>query len=134
MHLLSKNTPVEITHDTGEADYEKVKEMYIDFNIKAKVSKFIDDISQVYKWADIVIGRAGAMTISELSALGLPSILIPYPQATDNHQFYNAKFLVDKNAAEIILDKDLEPEKLVSNHQKFFFRKGQAQKSINGCL
>lgn len=129
MHLLSKDTPVEITHDTGEADYEKVKEIYKDFNIKAKVSKFIDDISQVYKWADIVIGRAGAMTISELSALGLPSILIPYPQATDNHQFYNAKFLVDKNAAEMILDKDLEPEKLAQITKSFFLEKDKLKKA-----
>ena len=129
MHLLSKDTPVEITHDTGEADYEKVKEIYKDFNIKAKVSKFIDDISQVYKWADVVIGRAGAMTISELSALGLPSILIPYPQATDNHQFYNAKFLVDKNAAEMILDKDLEPEKLAQITKSFFLEKDKLKKA-----
>ena len=129
MHLLSKDTPVEITHDTGEADYEKVKEIYKDLNIKAKVSKFIDDISQVYKWADIVISRAGAMTISELSALGLPSILIPYPQATDNHQFYNAKFLVDKNAAEMILDKDLEPEKLAQITKSFFLEKDKLKKA-----
>jgi UDP-N-acetylglucosamine--N-acetylmuramyl-(pentapeptide) pyrophosphoryl-undecaprenol N-acetylglucosamine transferase len=118
-----------LTHDTGEADYEKVKEMYKDFNIKAKVSKFIDNMSQVYKWADIVISRAGAMTISELSALGLPSILIPYPQATDNHQFYNAKFLVDKNAAEMILDKDLEPEKLVQITKSFFLKKDKLKKA-----
>ena len=129
MHLLSKDTPVEITHDTGEADYEKVKEIYKDFNIKAKVSKFIDDISQVYKWADIVISRAGAMTISELSALGLPSILIPYPQATDNHQFYNAKFLVDKNAAEMILDKDLKPEKLAQITKSFFLETDKLKKA-----
>ena len=129
MYLLSKDTPVEITHDTGEVDYEKVKEMYKNFNIKAKVSKFIDNMSQVYKWADIVIGRAGAMTISELSALGLPSILIPYPQATDNHQFYNAKFLVDKNAAEMILDKDLEPEKLVQITKSFFLKKDKLKKA-----
>ena len=129
MHLLSKDTPVEITHDTGEADYEKVKEIYKDFNIKAKVSKFIDDISQVYKWADIVISRAGAMTISELSALGLPSILIPYPQATDNHQFYNAKFLVDKNAAEMILDKDLNPEKLAQITKSFFLETDKLKKA-----
>ena len=129
MHLLSKDTPVEITHDTGEEDYEKVKEIYKDFNIKAKVSKFIDDISQVYKWADIVIGRAGAMTISELSALGLPSILIPYPQATDNHQFYNAKFLVDKNAAEMILDMDLKPEKLAQITKSFFLETDKLKKA-----
>ena len=129
MHLLSKDTPVEITHDTGEVDYEKVKEIYKDFNIKAKVSNFIDDISQVYKWADIVISRAGAMTISELSALGLPSILIPYPQATDNHQFYNAKFLVDKNAAEMILDKDLKPEKLAQITKSFFLETDKLKKA-----
>ena len=129
MHLLSKDTPVEITHDTGEADYEKVKKIYKDLNIKAKVSKFINDISQVYKWADVVIGRAGAMTISELSALGLPSILIPYPQATDNHQFYNAKFLVDKNAAEMILDKDLNPEKLAQITKSFFLETDKLKKA-----
>ena len=129
IHLLRKDVPVEITHDTGETDYEKVKEIYKDLNIKAKVSKFIDDISHVYKWADIVIGRAGAMTISELSALGLPSILIPYPQATDNHQFYNAKFLVDKNAAEMILDKDLEPEKLAQITKSFFLEKDKLKKA-----
>ena len=129
MHLLSKDTPVEIMHDTGEADYEKVKEIYKDFNIKAKVSKFIDDISQVYTWADIVISRAGAMTISELSALGLPSILIPYQQATDNHQFYNAKFLVDKNAAEMILHKDLKPEKLAQITKSFFLETDKLKKA-----
>ena len=129
MHLLSKDTPVEITHDTGETDYENIKEIYKDLKIKAKVSKFINDISQVYKWADIVIGRAGAMTISELSALGRPAILIPYPQATDNHQFYNAKFLVDKNAAEMILDKDLEPEKLSQIVKSFFIEKDKLKKA-----
>ena len=76
-----------------------------------------------------MIARAGALTISELSALGLPSILIPYPQATDNHQFYNAKFLVDKNAAEMILDKDLEPEKLAQIAKSFFIEKDKLKKA-----
>ena len=71
----------------------------------------------------MVIARAGALTVSELSAVGLPSILIPYPQATDNHQFYNAKFLVDKKAAEMILDQDLDPDKLAVTVESFLLEK-----------
>ena len=71
----------------------------------------------------MVIARAGALTVSELSAVGLPSILIPYPHATDNHQFYNAKFLVDKQAAEMILDQDLDPDKLAIKVESFLLEK-----------
>ena len=118
MHLLSEKIDLEIRHDTGKADYEEVKKIYEELNINATVSEFINDISEAYGWADLVIARAGALTVSELSAVGLPSILIPYPQATDNHQFYNAKFLVDKKAAEMILDQDLDPDKLARSEER----------------
>ncbi len=127
--LLSKEIPVEIRHQTGNLDYSDIKKKYQELNISANVTKFFDDIAEAYHWADLVIARAGALTISELSALGLPSILIPYPQATDNHQFYNAKFLVDKNAAEMILDKDLEPEKLAQIAKSFFIEKDKLKKA-----
>ncbi|HJM08731.1 MAG TPA: glycosyltransferase, partial [Gammaproteobacteria bacterium] len=65
-------------------------------------------------WADLFIGRAGAMTVSELSAIGLPSILIPYPHAMDNHQFYNARFLEGKGGAVIINDENLTSELLAA--------------------
>ncbi len=123
MHLLSEKIDLEIRHDTGKADYEEVKKIYEDLNINATVSEFINDISEAYGWADLVIARAGALTVSELSAVGLPSILIPYPQATDNHQFYNAKFLVDKKAAEMILDQDLDPDKLAVTVESFLLEK-----------
>ena len=123
MHLLSEKIDLEIRHDTGKADYEEVKKIYEELNINATVSEFINDISEAYGWADLVIARAGALTVSELSAVGLPSILIPYPQATDNHQFYNAKFLVDKKAAEMILDQDLDPEKLAIKVESFLLEK-----------
>jgi UDP-N-acetylglucosamine--N-acetylmuramyl-(pentapeptide) pyrophosphoryl-undecaprenol N-acetylglucosamine transferase len=127
--LLSKEISVEIRHQTGNLDYSDVKRKYQELNISANVTKFFDDIAEAYHWSDLVIARAGALTISELSALGLPSILIPYPQATDNHQFYNAKFLVDKNAAEMILDKDLEPEKLAQITKSFFLEKDKLKKA-----
>ena len=127
--LLSKEIPLEIRHQTGNLDYSDIKKKYQELNISAYVTEFFDDIEEAFHWADLVIARAGALTISELSALGLPSILIPYPQATDNHQFYNAKFLVDKNAAEMILDKDLEPEKLSQIVKSFFIEKNKLKKA-----
>ena len=123
MQVLSEKFDLEIRHDTGKADYEEVKKIYEELNINATVSEFINDISEAYGWADLVIARAGALTVSELSAVGLPSILIPYPQATDNHQFYNAKFLVDKKAAEMILDQDLDPDKLAVTVESFLLEK-----------
>ncbi len=123
MHLLSEKIDLEIRHDSGKADYKEVKKIYEELNINATVSEFINDISEAYGWADLVIARAGALTVSELSAVGLPSILIPYPQATDNHQFYNAKFLVDKKAAEMILDQDLDPDKLAVTVESFLLEK-----------
>ena len=123
MHLLSEKIDLEIRHDTGKADYEEVKKIYEELNINATVSEFINDISEAYGWSDLVIARAGALTVSELSAVGLPSILIPYPHATDNHQFYNAKFLVDKQAAEMILDQDLDPDKLAIKVESFLLEK-----------
>jgi len=127
--LLGKEIPFEIRHQTGNLDYSDIKKKYQELNISAYVTEFFDDIEEAFHWADLVIARAGALTISELSALGLPSILIPYPQATDNHQFYNAKFLVDKNAAEMILDKDLEPEKLSQIVKSFFIEKDKLKKA-----
>lgn len=126
---LTKKIPVEITHQTGNLDYSDIKKKYQELNISVNVTEFFDNIAEAYHWADLVIARAGALTISELSVLGLPSILIPYPQATDNHQFYNAKFLVDKNAAEIILDKDLEPERLAQIAKSFFIEKDKLKKA-----
>ena len=127
--LLIKEISVEIRHQTGNLDYSDIKKRYQELNISANVTEFFDDIEEAYHWADLVIARAGALTISELSALGLPSILIPYPQATDNHQFYNAKFLVDKNAAEMILDKDLESERLAQITKSFFLEKDKLKKA-----
>jgi len=69
-------------------------------------------MSKAYQWADIVISRAGAMTVSELMLTGTPAILIPLPHAIDNHQFYNAKILSDNGAAILIEQKDLSAKKL----------------------
>ena len=109
---LNRTMDIKVMHDTGDHDYDEVNESYKRLGIDAKVSKFNPNIELAYGWADLFIGRAGAMTISELSSIGLPSILIPFPYAMDNHQFYNARFLEEKGGAVIIDDKNLTSEHL----------------------
>ena len=109
---LNSTMNIKVVHDTGDHDYDEVNDAYKRLGIDAKVSKFNPNVESAYGWADLFIGRAGAMTISELSAIGLPSILIPFPYAMDNHQFYNARFLEKKGGAVIIDDKNLTSEHL----------------------
>ena len=80
----------------------------------AWITEFIDDMGSAYGNSQLVVSRAGALTIGELTAVGLPSILIPYPYATQNHQLLNARFLERMGAAKIILDKDLNPNILAN--------------------
>lgn len=102
--LLEK---IEVQHQTGTAMQQQVEAVYKEQAIKAKVTDFIDDVVAAYRWADLVICRAGAMTVSEVAALGVPSILVPYPYAIDDHQTANARYLVDAGAAVLIAQQQL---------------------------
>ena len=99
-----------IIHQTGENDCEAVREAYEREGMDAEVKAFYTDMDIQYERADLVICRAGATTLSEITVMGLPSILIPFPFAADNHQVKNALSLVTKDAAEMIEDKDLTGE------------------------
>ena len=102
----------DLTHQTGASDLETVRAAYLARGIAARVEPFIADMGAAYAAADLVVGRAGAMTCAELTALGLPAILVPYPYATDDHQRHNAEVLVRAGAAEMILDAELDGERL----------------------
>ncbi len=102
--LLEK---VEVRHQTGTTMYQQVTEDYQQRSINAKVMAFIDDVVAAYTWADIVICRAGAMTVSEVAAMGVPSILVPYPYAIDDHQTANAQYLVDAGAGILLPQQQL---------------------------
>lgn len=106
-----KNRPT-IIHQSGEKHFEELKTNYKKYGIKADCRAYLDQIEKVYEWADLVIARAGALTISEFSAAGIASILVPFPFAVDNHQFYNAKYLSDKKAARLIIQENLSPKLL----------------------
>lgn len=104
---LLTGTEIKVIHQTGEADFERVKKIYEGINIEAQVYPFIRDMARVYLDADLVICRAGATTIAELLAAGKPSILIPYPFAADDHQRLNGEGLVNAGAAKMIIERDL---------------------------
>jgi UDP-N-acetylglucosamine--N-acetylmuramyl-(pentapeptide) pyrophosphoryl-undecaprenol N-acetylglucosamine transferase len=100
----------EILHQTGLANLETTRECYQQHGVEARIEAFIDDMAEVYGWADLVICRAGAMTVFELAAAGVGSILIPYPHAVDDHQTANAEYLVNAGAAIIKQQHELSSE------------------------
>ena len=103
-----------IVHQTGRDDIEEVRAGYARLGISARVEPFIADMAAAYAAADVALSRAGAMSCAELTATGVPSILVPYPHAADDHQRFNAEVLVAAGAAEMILDKDLTGDRLAS--------------------
>lgn len=106
-----KATP-QIWHQTGNNNLVATQQMYQQCKLNAKLTPFIEDMRAAYEWADLVICRAGALTIAELAAIGVGSILVPFRLAVDNHQFYNAKYLVDHGAGVILSETDYTPQKL----------------------
>ena len=112
MAINDKLSSIQILHQTGDAQISQVKNRYDALNIKAKTFAFIEDMVAAYQWADIVICRAGAMTVSEVSAMGLPAIFVPLPTAIDDHQTANARYLTDNSAALLLVQSDLNSGKL----------------------
>ncbi len=103
---------VEVRHQSGERWIESARKSYADANVTAEVMPFIEDMAEAYAWADLVICRAGALTISELAAAGVGAILVPFPAAVDDHQTHNAQYLVQEGAAVLIHDRDVTAERL----------------------
>ena len=143
--LLSKTMTVDIRHQTGKGNRGLVKERYLeklprakidqpsakigqsraenDQTSKINIDEFIDDMDAAYAWADVVLCRSGALTVSELAAAGVGAIFIPFPHAVDDHQTANAEFLVKAKAAKLIQQSELTAEKLASTIEQFADRK-----------
>ncbi len=102
----------ELYHQTGSQDLEQVRNAYAAAGIEARVEPFIEDMASAYAWADLVICRAGALTVAELAVVGVASILVPFPYATDDHQTGNAHFLADAGAAILQQQDTLTPARL----------------------
>jgi len=109
---------VQIKHQTGAAMQEQVKSRYKELGVNAEVQAFIEDMVSAYQWADLVICRSGAMTVSEVAAAGVPAIFIPLPNAIDDHQTANARYLTDAGAGLLLMQKDLNAATLVEHITK----------------
>ncbi len=109
---LPKELPIEVVHQAGEATLELAEKTYKAAAVPAHIVPFIEDMAGAYEWADLIICRAGALTIAEVSAAGLASILVPYPYAIDDHQTENAKYLAEKGAAILAKQDELTQEAL----------------------
>jgi UDP-N-acetylglucosamine--N-acetylmuramyl-(pentapeptide) pyrophosphoryl-undecaprenol N-acetylglucosamine transferase len=98
---------LEIFHQAGEADRERVAAGYAKAGLRATVVAFEPDMPARYRWADLALCRSGALTVAELALAGLPALLVPYPYAADDHQLANARALADAGAAWILAERPL---------------------------
>ena len=96
-----------VRHQAGERTLETAKAAYANAGVKADITAFIADMAQAYAWCDLVICRAGALTVSELAAAGVPAIFVPLPHAVDDHQTKNAAFLTQAGAARLMPERTL---------------------------
>ena len=112
--LALLSTPVSVVHQSGEKHLQVLKKNYAGAGVEGELVAFIDDMARRYAEADLVICRAGAVTIAELSAGGMASILVPFPHAVDDHQTANARFLAEKGAAILVPQREMTAEKLAS--------------------
>jgi len=115
---LGGGVAVNVRHQAGARWQEAAAQNYAKSGVRAEVTAFIEDMAEAYGWADLVICRSGALTVCELAAVGVASILVPFPAAVDDHQTVNAAYLVDHGAALLIADRDLTPQRLCESLRK----------------
>ncbi|MDG3065955.1 undecaprenyldiphospho-muramoylpentapeptide beta-N-acetylglucosaminyltransferase [Thauera mechernichensis] len=102
----------QVLHQAGEKQIDGLRQTYATLQLEGELRPFIDDMAAAYADADLVICRAGALTVAELAAVGVASLLVPYPHAVDDHQTGNARFLAEHGAAYLLPQAELTPERL----------------------
>jgi len=118
MKLLPVNERPQLRHQAGKRNIEEVSALYKDAGVDAEVTAFIDDMAAAYSWADLVVCRSGALTVSEVAAAGCAAMFVPFPYAVDDHQTANAQYLQREGAAIIRQQKDLTAEWLAEQWQQ----------------
>ncbi len=111
LRLPAEQRPV-VVHQAGERQIEALRAAYAHAQVEGELRPFIDDMAKAYADADLVICRAGALTVAELAAAGVASLLVPFPYAVDDHQTGNARFLADRGGAYLLPQSELTPDRL----------------------
>jgi UDP-N-acetylglucosamine--N-acetylmuramyl-(pentapeptide) pyrophosphoryl-undecaprenol N-acetylglucosamine transferase len=119
---LPRGAALCVRHQTGTKDLGVVQGAYKRHGIEAEVRPFFDDMADCYRWADLAICRAGATTVAEMTAVGLPALFVPYPFATDDHQRRNAQAVVRARGGEMMLERDLDGKALADRLERFMAR------------
>ncbi len=117
-----------VVHQAGSLGYRQVEEAYRRKGLKVELHNFIDDMAKAYSACDLIICRAGATSIAEIMALGLPAILVPYPFSTDAHQEVNARTLVERGAAVMLRQDELTGSTLAEVIRRFFENPSELRK------
>ena len=108
-----------VRHQTGQGKIESTRANAERAGVEIELFEFIDDIARMYAWADLVLCRAGALSVSEVAAAGVAAVFVPYPYSVDDHQAANARFLVTRGAALLIMESELTPEVLAGVVERF---------------
>ena len=131
--LTKQERPI-VRHQCGSRTVDAARDAYANHEVDVELVPFIDDMAEAYAWADLVVCRAGALTVAELCAVGLPALFVPYPSAVDDHQTANARPMENVGAAAIISESDLSAELLanllrewLSSRQSLLERAGRAR-------
>ncbi len=119
-HLNNLKSNIQFLHQTGDKDFENIRDAYRKAGVKGTVAPFIYQMAEAYAAADVVISRAGATTLAEITALGKPAILIPYPYAAGRHQEFNALKLREMGAAYVILDNMMKGETIAGSIRELY--------------
>ncbi len=125
LKILNSTIVLTVCHQSGEKRIEEAKSAYAAADMDVVVRPFIEDMADAYAWADIVICRSGALTVAELAAAGVASILVPYAHAVDDHQTRNAEYLSSSKAAIILPQDSLDPQALVTALKPLLSRRDQ---------
>jgi UDP-N-acetylglucosamine--N-acetylmuramyl-(pentapeptide) pyrophosphoryl-undecaprenol N-acetylglucosamine transferase len=118
--LLPQSLRPQVIHQAGERHYQHTTDVYGQHGVTAQVRAFIDDMAHTYAWADLVICRSGALTVSELAAAGVGAVFVPFAAAVDDHQTRNAQFLVQADAGALIPEGELTPQRLAQELEMLF--------------
>jgi UDP-N-acetylglucosamine--N-acetylmuramyl-(pentapeptide) pyrophosphoryl-undecaprenol N-acetylglucosamine transferase len=110
--LKDEGVAIKVIHQSGNQDFELVKDAYDHMGMDVDVSAFIDDMASAYSGALLALSRCGGITLSELSAFGIPAIMVPFPHATDDHQTFNGRYVANQGGGWLIHESDLTPERL----------------------
>jgi len=117
--LLPEAIRPQVRHQTGKKHLETTRKNYTTAGVTAELLPFIEDMAAMYEWADLVLCRSGALTVSELAAAGVPAVLVPFPYAVDDHQSANGRYLADEGAARLVQQTALTEQTLAGLLQEF---------------